>query len=148
MRDNLIKRPWFTICRRLFNGCDVAKTSCTTGHVRFLKTSQLAGCWWTGVSRQEDISSVQGDRLQTVSKSVCTVDISKLIHFHSKNIMKWRYDLTVVITSDIVITNEIHNWLNPVFMSLLSMLAESADNESETDGHLSRMGHNWYWISV
>ena len=93
----------------------------------------------TGVSRQEDINSVQGDRLHKVSKSVCTVKISKLIHF-PKNNMKWRYVLTVVITSYALITNEIHNCLNPVFMSLLSPLAEPADNESETDGHLTRMG--------
>ena len=72
----------FTICRRLFNGCNVAKkTSCTTGHLTFLKTSQLAGCWWTGVSRQQDISSVQGDRLRTVSKSVCTVKIFQVNSF-------------------------------------------------------------------
>ena len=140
MRDNLIKTPWFNICRRLFNGCNVAKTSCTTGHLTFLKTSQLAGCWWTDVSRQEDINSVQGDRLQTVSKSVCTVKISKIIHFQSKSKMKWRYVLTVVITSHILISNEIHNWLNHVFMSLLSPLAEPAENESEMDGHLARMG--------
>ena len=93
----------------------------------------------TGVSRQEDINSVQGDRVHTVSKSVCTVKISKLIHF-PKNNMKWRYGLTVVITSHTLITNAIHNWLNRVFMSLLSPLAEPADNESETDGHLTRMG--------
>ena len=54
--------------------------------------------------------------------------------------MKWRYVLTVVITSHTLITNEIHNWLNRVFMSLWSPLAEPADNESETDGHLTRMG--------
>ena len=128
------------MCRRLFNGCKVAKTSCTTGYLTFLKTSQLAGCCWIGVSRKKDINSVQGDRLQTVSKSVCTVKMSKLIHFQSKNKMKWRYVLTVVITSHILITNEIHNWLNHVFISLLSPLAEPADNESETDGHLTRMG--------
>ena len=139
MRDNLIKRSWFTICRRLFNGCNVSKTWCTTGHLTFLKRSQLAVCWWTGVSRQEGINSVQGDRLHTVSKSVCTVKISKLIHFQSKNNMKL-YVLTVVITSHTLITNEIHNWLNHVFMSLLSPLAEPADNESETDGHLAKMG--------
>ena len=138
MRDNLIKRSWFTLCRRLFNGCNVAKTLYTTGHLTFLKTSQLAGCWWTGVSRQQDINSVQGDRLQTMSKSVCTVKISKLIHFQSKNNMKWRYVLAVVITSHILITNEIHNWLNHVF--ILSPLAEPTDNESETDVHLTRMG--------
>ena len=57
-----------------------------------------------------------------------------------KNNMKWRYVVTVVITSHTLITNEIHNWLNRVFMSLLSPLAEPADNESETDGHLTRMG--------
>ena len=136
MRDNLIKRSWFTICQRLFNGCIVAKTSCTTGHLTFLKMSQLAVCWWTGVSRQEDINSVQGDRLQTVSKSVCTIKISKHTHFQSKNNMKWRYVLTV-ITSHILITNEIHNWLNHVFMSLLSPLAEPADNELESDGHVT-----------
>ena len=54
--------------------------------------------------------------------------------------MKWRYVVTVVITAHTLITNEIHNWLNRVFMSLLSPLAEPADNESETDGHLTRMG--------
>ena len=59
--------------------------------------------------------------------------------FNGKN-MKWRYVWTVVITSHILITNEIPNWLNHVFMSLLSPLAEPADNESETDGHLTRMG--------
>ena len=141
MKDNLIKRSWFTICRCLFNGYNVAKTSCTTGHLTFLKRGQLAGCWWTnsGVSRQEDINSLQGDRLHTVSKSVCTVKISKLIYF-PKNYMKRRYVLTVVITSHTLITNEVHNWLNRVFMSLLSPIAEPADNESETDGHLTRMG--------
>ena len=40
-------RSWFTICRCLFNGCNVAKTSCTTGHLTFFKRGQLAGCWWT-----------------------------------------------------------------------------------------------------
>ena len=127
-------------CQRFFNGCNVAKTSCRTGHLTFSKTSQLAGCWWIGVSRQQDINSVQGDRLQAVSKSVCTVKISKFIHFQSKNNMKWTFVLTVVITSHILVTNEIHNWLNHVFMSLLLPLAELADNESETDGHLTRMG--------
>ena len=137
MRDNLIKRSWFAICRRLFNGCNVAKTSCTTGHLTCLKTSQLLGCWWTGVSRQLNISNAQGDRLQTLSKSV---KMSKLIHFQSKNNMKWRYVLTVVIVSHILITDEIHNWLNHVFMSLFPPFAEPADNELETDGHLTRMG--------
>ena len=42
-----LSRSWFTICRCLFNGCNVAKTSCTTGHLTFLKRGQLAGCWWT-----------------------------------------------------------------------------------------------------
>ena len=91
----------------------------------------------TGVSRQEDINSVQGGRLHTVSKSVCTVKISKFIHFPKNNI-KWRYVFTVVITSHTLITNEIHN--NRVFVSLLSPLAEPADSESETDGYLTRMG--------
>ena len=104
------------------------------GYVSLLVADEL-----TGVFRQEDINSVQCDRLHTVSKSVCTVKISKLIHF-PKNNMKWRYVLTVVITSHTLITNEIHNWLNRVFMSLWSPLAEPADNESETDGHLTRMG--------
>ena len=54
--------------------------------------------------------------------------------------MKRRYVLTVVNTSHTLINNEMHNWLNRVFMSLLSPLAEPADNESETDGHLTRMG--------
>ena len=65
---------------------------------------------------------------------------AKLIHFQSKNNMKLRYVLTVVITTHIFINNEIYNWLNHVFMSLLSPLAEPPDNESETDGHLTRMG--------
>ena len=93
----------------------------------------------TGVSRQEDINSVQGDRLYTVSKSVCTIKISKLIHF-PKNNMKWRYVFSAVATSHTLITNEIHNWLNRVFMSLLSPLAKPPDYESENDGHLTRMG--------
>ena len=94
----------------------------------------------TGVSQQEDINSMQGDRLHTVSKSVCTVKISKLIHF-PKNNMKCRYVLLSLLHLIItLITNEIHNWLNHVFMSLFSPLAEPADNESETDGHLTRMG--------
>ena len=74
-----------------------------------------------------------------MSKSICTVNITKLIHFQWK-ILKWRYISTVVITPHISITNEIPNWLNHVFMSLLSPLVEPADNESETDGHLTRMG--------
>ena len=56
------------------------------------------------------------------------------------NDMKRKYVLTVVITSHTLITNKIHNWLNRVFISLLSPLAEPADNESETGGHLTRMG--------
>ena len=140
MRDNLIKRSWFTICRCLFNSCNVAKTSCTTGHLTFLKrVSFLVADELTGVSQQEDINNVLGDRLHTVSKSVCTVKISKLIHF-PKNNMKGRYVLTVVITSHTLITNEIHNWLNRVFILLLSPPAEPADNGSETDGQLTRMG--------
>ena len=59
-----------------------------------LKRGQLVANELTGVSRQEDINSVQGDWLHTVSKSVCTVKISKLIHF-PKNNMNWRYVLTV-----------------------------------------------------
>ena len=65
--------------------------------------------------------------------------LSSVIHF-PKNNMKRRYVLTVVITFHTLIPNEIHHWLNRVFMSLLSPLAEPADNESETDGHLTRMG--------
>ena len=61
----------------------MAKTSCTTGHLTFLKRGQLAD-ELTGVSRQEDINSAQGDRLHTVSKFVCTVKISKLIFFPEK----------------------------------------------------------------
>ena len=114
----------------------MAKTLCATGHLTFVK---FAGCWWTGASRQQDISiSKQGDRLQAMSKFVCTIKISKLIHFQSKNSMTWRYVLTVV-TSHILINNEMHDWLNHVFVSLLSLLTEPAD-ESETDGHLTGMG--------
>ena len=87
MRDYLIKRSWFTmyICADAYSmAVTWQRTSCTAGHLTFLKTSQLAGCWWTGASRPQDISSKQGDRLQTVSKFVYAVIISKLIHFQSK----------------------------------------------------------------
>ena len=135
-RDQTVLIYHVYMCRRLFKGRNIARTSWTTGHWTFVK---FACCWWTGASRQQDISSKQGDLLQAVSKFVCTVKISKLIHFQYKNNMKWRYVLTVV-TSHVSINNEIQNWFNHVFMSLLSPLAEPADNESETDGHLTGMG--------
>ena len=120
MIDNLIKRSWFTICRRLFNGCNVEKTSCTTGHLTFLKRSQLAGCRWTnwclstrGHQQRAGWPVAYGFKIRLYRK------ISKLIHF-PKNNMKRRYVLTVFITSHTWINNEIHNWL--------------------TDGHLTRMG--------
>ena len=127
MRDNLIKRSWFTICRRLFNGCNVAEirgSLLVADELVSPDNRTSAACRVTGC----------GVKMRLYLK------ISELIHFQSKNNVKMRYVFTVVITSNILITTEIHNWLNHVFMSLLSPLAEPADNESVTDGHLTGMG--------
>ena len=72
----------------------------------YREVSLLVADELTGVSRQEDINSVQGDRLHTVSKSVFTVKIFKLIHFPKLEQHEKRYVLTVVITSNTLITNK------------------------------------------